>query len=67
VQQLCSVVTYTTHEGHTQYTIRTTEGNSWEAVTRYSAVLVLLKELKQKRDIMDRLRASCNAVGGSYR
>ena len=52
-QELCSVVTSTSHEGHTQYTIRTTEGNSWEAVTRYSAVLVLLKELKQKRDIMD--------------
>ena len=54
-QELCSVVTSTSHEGHTQYTIRTTDrgGNSWEAVTRYSAVVVLLKELKQKRDIMD--------------
>ena len=39
------------------YIIRTTDrnGNSWTSETRYSAVVRLLTELKQKRDITDLL------------
>jgi hypothetical protein len=38
-----------------EYMIRTTDrnGNSWTSETRYSAVVRLLTELKQKRDITD--------------
>ena len=38
-----------------EYRIRTTDrnGNSWTSETRYSAVVRLLTELKQKRDITD--------------
>jgi len=53
-QELRSVVHSTyNHAHHTDYTIRTTDrdGNTWECHSRYSAVVRLLEELKQKRDI----------------
>ena len=48
-QALRSVVSssHTVADGHTEYTIRTTDrdGNSWETTTRYSFVVQLLEEV----------------------
>ena len=56
-QALRSVVSssHTVADGHTEYTIRTTDrdGNSWETTTRYSFVVQLLEELRLERDIVN--------------
>ena len=56
-QELQSVVASvnTVEDGHTEYTIRTKDrdGNTWETTTRYSVVMKLLEELKQKRHVVD--------------
>ena len=56
-QELRSLVAYanTVEDGYIEYTIRTTDrdGNSWETATRYSVVVRVLEELKQKRNIKD--------------
>ena len=56
-QALRSVVSssHTVADGHTEYTIRTTDrdGNSWETTTRYSFVVQLIEELRLKRDIVN--------------
>ena len=53
-QELQSMVSDTNNvDGHTEYTIRTTDrdGNSWEATTRYSGVVALLEDLKKRRGL----------------